>query len=614
MCTSNSNKTILCAILTLLLVATAAPGIVYYVDGDVAASGAGTSWGTALKTIQEAITKATGTWNVCLAPPTQIWVKEGVYYPATEILCNKPVAIYGGFDGTETSVSQRDFENNETIVDGLYNKRCFYVTCFCEIDGFTIRNGKREAGAGIYLDEVPNYECAFGLVTRPIIDNCYFTYNQAQFASGTWVPGGAIYDLRSNPRIRDCRFYNNHGYNGGAIFYAGSDPTIQRCEFENNHATGEVSWGGGAICGDYSYGYYTEGTIENCVFLNNGSAGNGGAMGYHMAYPYVNCCTFSSNGAVLNGDGVYTNTCDPTFKNCILWDDSTDEFGFGSGGGANVYNCDVRGGYGGSMNLNPQFVSSSDLRLQYSSPCIDAGSNTGAPSTDILGVSRPQDGDDDGTATCDMGAYEYTLVDLMIWGWATDPVSPGPGETFDINITIYNAGTYPVEDWFYVDWYANEPSPPAVGHWGEEYKTVMSLNPGSYNYITLTHSYPAAGDYQMYVRVDTNDRIEEASEGNNLSGPRTIHVTTDPTAGTCWDNTSQCAGQDNGDATCDGSINLADLFALKAAFGKNKGDTGYNCCADFTHDESINLADLFRLKANFGTSGYMPATSNLSCP
>jgi len=41
------------------------------------------------------------------------------------------------------------------------------------------------------------------------------------------------------------------------------------------------------------------------------------------------------------------------------------------------------------------------------SPAIDAGSNTGCPTTDQRGVARRVDGDLNGTATCDIGAFEF---------------------------------------------------------------------------------------------------------------------------------------------------------------------------------------------------------------
>ena len=42
------------------------------------------------------------------------------------------------------------------------------------------------------------------------------------------------------------------------------------------------------------------------------------------------------------------------------------------------------------------------------SPAIDAGDNAACLGVDQRGVPRPQDGDGDGVAVCDIGAYEYS--------------------------------------------------------------------------------------------------------------------------------------------------------------------------------------------------------------
>ena len=49
-----------------------------------------------------------------------------------------------------------------------------------------------------------------------------------------------------------------------------------------------------------------------------------------------------------------------------------------------------------------------DFRLGYGSPCIDTGTDLSALiTTDLDGNPRPQDGNWDGIAAFDMGAYEY---------------------------------------------------------------------------------------------------------------------------------------------------------------------------------------------------------------
>jgi hypothetical protein len=48
------------------------------------------------------------------------------------------------------------------------------------------------------------------------------------------------------------------------------------------------------------------------------------------------------------------------------------------------------------------------------SPAIDAGDDSACPATDQRGVIRPLDGDVDGTATCDMGAYEALALEVDI--------------------------------------------------------------------------------------------------------------------------------------------------------------------------------------------------------
>ncbi|HAQ67990.1 MAG TPA: hypothetical protein DCR70_09735, partial [Phycisphaerales bacterium] len=82
-------------------------------------AGTGTSWADAYAgpaSLQTALAAAVS--------GDQIWVKAGTYRPSTTGLrtasftMKSGVAIYGGFVGTESTLSQRDWKTNVTILSG----------------------------------------------------------------------------------------------------------------------------------------------------------------------------------------------------------------------------------------------------------------------------------------------------------------------------------------------------------------------------------------------------------------------------------------------------------------------------------------------------------------
>lgn len=74
----------------------------------------------------------------------------------------------------------------------------------------------------------------------------------------------------------------------------------------------------------------------------------------------------------------------------------------------------------GVVSFDPQFVSTSDFRLKPGSPSIDKGDPAVGLTTDFLGALRPVDGDGNGSAIRDQGAYEYQPP-------VAPPVVPGGG-------------------------------------------------------------------------------------------------------------------------------------------------------------------------------------------
>jgi hypothetical protein len=60
------------------------------------------------------------------------------------------------------------------------------------------------------------------------------------------------------------------------------------------------------------------------------------------------------------------------------------------------------------------------------SPVVDAGTNTDCAGQDQLGVPRPQDGDLDGDAVCDIGAIEWRSDRVFADGFEAlpEPLTP----------------------------------------------------------------------------------------------------------------------------------------------------------------------------------------------
>ena len=243
--------------------------------------------------------------------------------------------------------------------------------------------------------------------------NCIFADNDAT-ASDNGM-GGAVYAINtSETSFIDCQFLNNHAYGeGGAVkFSADSETLFSGCEFIGNNCL----YGGGAISG---YGVYGT-TIRNCNFFQNYTMySNGGALntlGSGNTLFFANC-TFHDNTAVTGEGGAMSLAyCSAYFANCIVYQNEGmygDDVYLNWGADAEIYysNMPMPDGGSGSYNINsnPQFVDAAagDLRLNETSPCVNAG-------TDYIvlgGVVLVDLADDEYCdAAPDMGAYEFCSV------------------------------------------------------------------------------------------------------------------------------------------------------------------------------------------------------------
>ncbi|MCP4708332.1 MAG: right-handed parallel beta-helix repeat-containing protein [Planctomycetes bacterium] len=246
-----------------------------------------------------------------------------------------------------------------------------------------------------------------------------------------------MFNTDSTISVINCTFISNSaGHKGGGMINGGGSLTFINCSFRRNSA----ERGGGMINSGGST------TFVNCTFTGNlADEGSGGGMRNYNSNPVVLYCSFIGNFAEEYGGGMSNEyRSRPNIYNCIFWGNTA------STGHKEVYTgpscrpeigyCNIAGSYytglwdislgidgGGNIDVEPMFVDagSGDYRLMAGSPCIDAGDNGGVTTIfDLDGRPRVVDGDGDGVAVVDMGAYEFTTNhrpvaeaggDLVVW-------------------------------------------------------------------------------------------------------------------------------------------------------------------------------------------------------
>jgi len=269
------------------------------------ATGDGTSWQNAAN-LQTALDLAT--------EGAHLWVAEGTHLPTegsdrnASFIIDKDIKIYGGFNGNETSMTQRDLRINKTILSGEIASNKIEDNSFTAVtiegassemvlDGFTITAGMADGstlpgtasrcGGAIFNDGQSQssnpiirncifqdniareggavYNLGLNGESSPVLSSCTFKGNQAD------LDGGAIYNNaangNSNPKLVDCTFKDNVAGYGAGIYSntKGGDSKLDLngCIFQDNMA---YMWGGG-IFGNEKAGFVV--AMDDCSFANN---------------------------------------------------------------------------------------------------------------------------------------------------------------------------------------------------------------------------------------------------------------------------------------------------------------------------------------------------------
>ena len=234
------------------------------------------------------------------------------------------VVVYGGFAGTETSLDQRDWQANLTILSG-------------DIDGNDVNTD------GNFIAETPadiQGSNSIHVVWNSNVDPTA-VLNGFVITAGKYVDvslGAGMYNVNASPTLVHLTISGNSGYEGGGMFnHLDSSPTVTQVTFTGNSA---VSGGGGiknysnssplltnvvfsgnnAYNGGGMFSYASSPLLRNVLFKGNTATNGGGIYSYEGA-PVLFNTTFSGNSA-FDAGGAYQNGGSLTIHNSILWGDT----------------------------------------------------------------------------------------------------------------------------------------------------------------------------------------------------------------------------------------------------------------------------------------------------
>ena len=474
---------------------TPGPEVRCYVDAAATGANDGTSWSNAFTDLQSALASVT-----C----NQVWVKRGVYRPTTlaadtaaTFQLKYGVSLYGGFAGGETALEQRNPKANLTILSGDIDRNDSQAPILndlatvtgntsnsrhvvsgasaARLDGFIITAGyASDYGGGMLIrdcDQTILTDVSFvgnaalesyGQGGGLYIDASYPRLNRVTFtgnaASADYGAGGAMYSYKSDPILTDVTFSNNQATYGGGLYAYKGDPQLTNVTFANNLASGEAyaHWGiGGGM-----YNELSQPDLWN-VTLSGNAADYGG--GIYNDYTVVNLysVTLSGNTATQAGGGLYNYYGSVVVRNSILWGNTAPT-------GAQIHDSTswpdiaysvIQGGYAGGSGIitaDPLLGALGDhggwthtLPLLVNSSAIDSGDNFVCPALDQRNYLRPVDGNADGNAVCDIGAFEAGSIPFVpptavpsATPTETATLTPTPTHTFTAVPTHTNTPTH----------------------------------------------------------------------------------------------------------------------------------------------------------------------------
>ncbi len=355
----------------LLLLGNASAATRYVWQGSPSPAPPYTSWASAAHVIQEAVDTAQTGDSVLVAGGVYATGGRAVYGSMTNQVAIDRAITVESLMGPEVTIIQ-GYQLPGTT-NGPAAVRCVYLANGALLAGFTLTNGATQTSGNWYTDQ----------------------------------SGGGVWCETSSAVVSNCVLTGNSASSSGGGAYSG---TLNNCTLTANSA-----WVGGGAC---------ESTLNNCTLTGNSASGGGSessarsttAWDWQFAVRGGACAWHAQQ---LHADGQFGSygggACVCTLNNCIVYYNTS---------GGNYSRCTFNyccttplpAGGAGNTSAEPLIVDTngwSNLRLQASSSCINAGNNAFAPGlTDLDGRPRI------GGGTVDMGAYEVQPgVSGLFIGW-----------------------------------------------------------------------------------------------------------------------------------------------------------------------------------------------------
>jgi hypothetical protein len=243
------------------------------------------------------------------------------------------VKIYGGFAGTESSLSERDLTKTEytSTINGDDRSFAIYISGVSRatlLDGFTVTGG---SVAGIHSEG-----CSPTLANLILKGNGYnigvggfFAFRGYPLLINVTITGNsgiaALYNYQAAPDIVNCAIVNN-SVKYGSVYNVQSEPLFINCTIAGGKPSGaEQTFG--------IYQYLSSSKIYNCIV-----SGRDGGINDEVGSDIKNSLVYGELLSVPGG-GFSTNPFDPLFVDPEAGNYRLQRCSPAVNGGSNIYNA-----------------------------------------------------------------------------------------------------------------------------------------------------------------------------------------------------------------------------------------------------------------------------------